>query len=266
MVKKITGMLAGCKALLVAGVVLLGLAAQAADDTLLAFSTKGPDRYADGTPVLAGEMYAVVWTKAGSEFAGFDLNGQAVDTNNNAVVVALPRGVYSARCGGVRCPKTLFQLTAAVAAQYAGGTYALALLDTRVSDGKGGLVASGRLDQVKGWGLVENSRIQAVSEGCARATGLTAATTTHASAVPAGEEIPQPRITGISVQDGYVTLKVVGTTSRMLYNVAAGDRPGRHHTRHAAPVAAQGHARADREITLVMPVAENQRFFQVVRN
>ena len=153
-----------------------------------------------------------------------------------------------------------------MAAQYAGGTYALALLDTRVSDGKGGLVASGRLDQVKGWGLVENSRIQAVSEGCARATGLTAATTTHASAVPAGEEIPQPRITGISVQDGYVTLKVVGTTSRMLYNVAAGDRPGRHHTRHAAPVAAQGHARADREITLVMPVAENQRFFQVVRN
>lgn len=244
----------------------LAFCAQAADDTLLAFSTKGPDRYADGTPVLEGEMYAVVWTKTGSEFAGFDLNGQAVDTNNNAVVVALPRGMYSARCGGVRCPKTLFQIAANVAAKYAGGTYALALLDTRVSDGKGGLVASGRLDQVKGWGLVEQSRIKAVSQGTARATGLTGVTTTHASAVPAGEELPQPRITGISVKDGYVMLTVKGTSPRLLYNVAAGDRPGRHQTRHAAPVAVQGHARPDREITLVMPVSEGRNFFQVVRN
>jgi len=253
-----------------AGILLLAFAcaffAQAAEDTLLAFSTKGPDRYADGTPVLEGEVYAVVWTKAGSEFAGFDLNGQAVDTNNNAVVVALPRGMYSARCGGVRCPKTLFQIAAKVAARYTGGTYALALLDTRVSDGKGGLVPSGRLDQVKGWGLVANSRVKAVSEGCARATGLAGAVTMHASAVPAGETVPQPRITGISVKDGYVTLTVKGTSDRLLYNVAAGDRPGRHRTRHAAPVAAQGHARADREITLVLPVAEGQNFFQVVQN
>ena len=266
MVKRIANMLAACRACLGVCFAVLTLAVQAADDTLLAFSTKGPDRYADGTPVLEGEMYAVVWTKAGSDFAGFDMNGQAVDTNNNAVVVALPRGVYSARCGGVRCPKTLFQITASVAAKYAGGTYALALLDTRVSDGKGGLVPSGRLDQVKGWGLVEKSRVKAVSEGAARATGLTGVTTTHASAVPAGEEIPQPRITGISVKDGLVTLTVKGTSNRLLYNVAAGDRPGRHQTRHAASVAVQGHARADREITLVMPVAEGQNFFQVVRN
>ena len=266
MVNKITDMLVRCKALVAAGVVLLALVAQAADDTLLAFSTKGPDRYADGTPVLEGEVYAVVWMRAGAEFAGFDMNGLAVNTNDNAVVVALPRGTYSARCGGVRCPKTLFQIKAGVAAKYVGGTYALALLDTRVSDGKGGLVPSGRLDQVKGWGLVEQSRIKAVSDGAARATGLTGVTTTHASAVPAGEEIPQPRITGISVKDGLVSLTVKGTSPRLLYNVAAGDRPGRHQTRHAAPVAVQGHARADREITLVMPVAEGQNFFQVVRN
>ena len=267
MVKTITRFLAGCRiGLVLLAVMMVGLAMASSDDTVLAFSTRGPDRYADGTPVMEGEVYAVVWTKTGASFAGIDMDGRVVDSVNNAVIVALPRGVYSARCGGVRCPKTLFQLASGLSAKYAGGTYALVLLDTRVSDGKGGLVPSGRLDQVKGWGLVENSRVKAVSGGCAAATGLEGAATTTASAVPAGEQIPQPRITGISVQDGYVTLKVVGTTSRMLYNVAAGDRPGRHHTRHAAPVAAQGHARADREITLVMPVAENQRFFQVVRN
>ena len=83
--------------------------------------------------------------------------------------------------------------------------------------------------------------------------------------MPAGEALPQPKITGIQVKDGYVYLTVKGTSDRLLYNVAAGDKPGRRTTRHAAaPV--QGHARADREITLVMPQAEGQNFFQVVRN
>ena len=40
------------------------------NDALLAFSTKGPDRYADGTPVQVGEAYALVWSRTGSEFAG----------------------------------------------------------------------------------------------------------------------------------------------------------------------------------------------------
>ena len=235
------------------------------DDVLLAFSTKGPDRYADGTPVLEGEVYAVVWTRTGFDFAGVDMNGRVVDAENNAVIVALPRGRYSAKCGGVRCPKTLFQLGAAVSKTYVGGRYALMLLDTRVADGKGGLVASGRMDQVKGWGLIEKSRVAPVSGGCASATGLDEVATTHTSAVPAGEDIPQPRITGISVKDGYVTLKVRGTSSRLLYNVAAGDKPGRHVTRHAA-MATPGHVRADREIEIVMPQTEGQNFFQVVRN
>ncbi len=235
------------------------------DDVLLAFSTKGPDRYADGTPVLEGEVYAVVWMRAGAEFAGVDMNGRVVDAENNAVIVALPRGRYSAKCGGVRCPKTLFQLGAAVSKTYVGGRYALMLLDTRVSDGKGGLVASGRMDRVNGWGLVENSRVAPVSGGCASATGLDNAVTTNASAVPAGEDLPQPKITGITVKDGYVYLTVKGTSDRLLYNVAAGDKPGRRTTRHAAQ-ATPGHARADREITIVMPQTEGQNFFQVVRN
>jgi len=237
----------------------------ATDDVLLAFSTKGPDRYADGTPVLEGEVYAVVWTRTGFDFAGVDMNGRVVDEANNAVIVALPRGKYSAKCGGVRCPKTLFQLGAAVTKKYVGGRYALVLLDTRVADGKGGFVASGRTDRVNGWGLVENSRVAPVSGGCASATGLENAMTTNTSAVPAGENLPQPKITGITVKDGYVYLTVKGTSDRLLYNVAAGDRPGRRVTRHAAP-ATPGHARADREITIVMPQTEGLNFFQVVRN
>ena len=62
----------------------------ATDDTLLTFSTKGPDRYADGTPVLEGEVYAVVWTRNGSDFAGVDMNGRVVDAVNNAVMMYSP--------------------------------------------------------------------------------------------------------------------------------------------------------------------------------
>ena len=48
------------------GVAGLAVASFAAvDDTLISFSTPGPDKYADGTDVLAGECYALVWSKDG---------------------------------------------------------------------------------------------------------------------------------------------------------------------------------------------------------
>ena len=239
------------------------------DDLMLSFSSRGPDVYADGTPVLVGEMYALVWMRNGCEFAGIDMNGVAVNSRDNAVVAAVPRARYSRRCGGVRCPQTCFQLQAAAKEAYAEGTFALVLLDTRVSDGKGGFVPSGSLSAVQGWGFVENSRVKASSGSCVRVTNAgnangTATTTT--SVVPAGETIPQPRITGIRVEDGFVRLTVKDTSPRVLYNVAAGEAPGRRRNSHAATAPAQGHNRADQEIELRVPIQEGQRFFQVIRN
>lgn len=241
----------------------------ASGDVLLSFSTKGPDCYADGSSVLEGELYALVWIRNGCTFSGIDMNGQAVNLDDNAVVAAVPRAQYSRRHGGMRCPRTVFQLRASAQAAYAGGSFALAVLDTRVSDGKGGFVPSGRLSDVKGWGLIENSTVKSVSSGCAmvsNAGGERGGATTTASAVPAGEEIPQPRITGIKVENGYVRLTVKGTSARVLYNVAAGATPDRPRNRHAASVPAQGHVRADQEIEMLVPIQDGQRFFQVIRN
>lgn len=242
----------------------------ASDDVLLVFSTRGPDHYAEGAPVQEGEMYAVVWMAAGSEFAGFDMNGKVLDADNNALIVAMPLAKYSERRGGGYCPTTMFRIDAAVAKNYVGGTYALALLDTRVADGDDGLAPSGKIANLKGWSLVEKSRVSAVAGGgiaqamdVGGANGTTAST---ASEVPAGEEIPQPRITGIKVEDGYVRLTVKGTSPRLLYNVAAGAHPGRRTNRRAALAPIQGHARVDREIELIVPVSDNQRFFTVTQN
>lgn len=239
------------------------------DDALMVFSTRGPDCYADGSAVQEGEMYALVWMRDGAEFAGFDLNGSVVDATNNALIVAMPLAKYSAKRGGAYCPKTMFQVDADLVKRHVGGTYALALLDTRVADGKGALKPSGSMMDLKGWGLVEKSRVSSVGSGLARALdagGANGTTTATASAIPAGETVPQPRITGIKVENGFVRLTVKGTSPRLLYNVAAGERPGRRSERHAAKAPQQGHAQADREIELIVPVRENQRFFTVMQN
>ena len=239
------------------------------NDALLAFSTKGPDRYADGTPVQVGEAYALVWSRTGFEFAGVDMNGQAIDPANNAVVVALPLA-KAKRNGDVHCPLTMFQIDEAFAASHADGMFALVLLDTRVANANGELVATGKLGQVNGWGFVEKSRVKAMGGSLVAATNAGDANgraqTTATSAVPAGEDIPQPKITGIQVRDDYVVLTVTGTSPRLLYNVAAGAKPGHHATRHAAACAVPGHANRGREITIVAPKVAGQNFFQVVRN
>ena len=264
-------MLKNIKNMLMAALVILGVAVVGAaqNDALIAFSTKGPDRYADGTPVQVGEAYALVWSRNGFDFAGVDMNGQAVDPANNAVVVALPLA-KAKRNGDVHCPLTLFQIDETFAAAHADGTFALILLDTRVVNAKGALVATGKLGQVNGWGFVEKSRVKAMGGSLVAATNAGdaegRAQTTATSAVPAGEDIPQPKITGIQLQGDYVVLTVTGTSPRLLYNVAAGAKPGHHATRHAAACAVPGHANRGREITIVAPKVAGQNFFQVVRN
>ena len=109
----------------------------AVNDTLLSVSTTGPDKYADGTTVLDGESYALVWTKTGATFAGFAADGTVTGTGREAVAF-LPFGA------GGRCPTVVLQIAAADAARYADGAFALYLLDTRLANGKvGGLNAQG---------------------------------------------------------------------------------------------------------------------------
>lgn len=241
----------------------------ASDDTLLVFSTRGPDHYADGTAVQPGEMYALVWMRSGCDFAGFDLTGTILDATNNALVVALPLARTDPRVGGAHCPVTLFQIAATETKRHVGGTYALALLDTRVSDGQGGLRPSGRITDLKGWGLVDKAHIASPGVGLARALdagGTHGAVTTTASTIPVGESLPQPRITDIQVESGLVRLTVKGTSPRLLYNVTAGSRPGELFARHAALAAKQGHERIDGEIEFVVPVRDDRCFFTVTRN
>ena len=123
-------------------------------NAVLEFSTPGPDFYADGTPVMKGEIYALVWIRSGAVFSGVLNDGTLADPDNCELVIAQPNA-GSREVDGVTvgyCRPTLFHVPAEFIAAHQDGSYVVALLDTRVKEGaSGGLVPSGNAQNVLGW-------------------------------------------------------------------------------------------------------------------
>ena len=109
--------------------------AEVKDQLTLAMSTPGPDTYADGSPVLVGETYLLVYVKQGAVFGGVQTDGSLVDPLNN-VIVTRGQAVEGAKCG--------YKAIQYPAATYPeGGSWVIVLLDTRKADGAvGGLIAA----------------------------------------------------------------------------------------------------------------------------
>ena len=82
---------------------LASAAFAAQNDALVSFSSKGPDAYADGTTVLDGECYALVWMSGGASGLTVAADGSAT---GGEIVLAAP----VARNG--RCPKVVFEVDA----------------------------------------------------------------------------------------------------------------------------------------------------------
>ncbi len=122
----------------------------AANDVLVTFSTPGPDRYADGKPVMDGECYALCWSK---NFDGFAINSDGTATGGEVVLFA---PLAKAGC----CPKVVFEVDADKfdAKGYANGKWAVYLLDTRRfttnADGKLSVSLAGNLKGVNTSGMV----------------------------------------------------------------------------------------------------------------
>ena len=241
----------------------------AANDTLISFSTPGPDTYADGTTVKDGECYALVWTKTGATFAGLAADGKVVDATNSAVLVYAP----VAKDG--RCPTVVFELDAEIASQYADGGYGVYLLDTRLANGKvGGVGANGKPVAVNGYGDVAAASLPHQEGGSisslARQDASSTVSVTTKSALPA--DAPKPQITSIRIVGANVVLTVKNTLPCLQYKAAevavGGDVPG-------APTAGsqevspcqptQGAASTDEEITVIVPKKGDSGFFTVGR-
>ena len=251
------------------------------DDKVLRFSTPGPDRYADGSRVLDGECYALVWSPKGTAFAGFNADGTAVSANDR-VVLAAPL----AQDG--KCRDSIFQVPAAEYAALAGGEWAVCLVDTRNSAGVPMGTQDGKPLRVNRWGLVQSGvtveepskmtsasgRAKLAATGGTRSVASTTGASTtggtrsgasgvranNLSAVP--DSARTPTITAIDVVDGAVWLTVADTEPYLSYTIISGSEPGALKTDYFSEVI-DGENGRKIEIGTVQSV--NRRFFKVKR-
>jgi hypothetical protein len=226
------------------------------EDARVMFSTTGPDRYADGSVVLDGECYALVWSKNGN-FDGFTAAGECIDAEDRIVLLA-----PVAKDG--RCPRVLFQIPVAEANEMAGGVYAVYLLDTRVvSDGvvKMSGCPNGELQLMNGYGeasegiAVAGASINSVTEKESAAGGQVASAMS-----PAAADCRQPKIKAIRIVGDNVFLTVENLGGFVRVN--SGEKiSASQNTTPAVEAPKNGE-----DVVLVARKQGESGFFKVIRN
>jgi hypothetical protein len=246
------------KNILAAAAVLSSAAAfSAANDAMVSFSTKGPDKYADGATVLDGECYALVWTAPNSAGLAVAADGTA---SGGEIVLAAPVAK------GGRCPKVIFEVNADdMAKKYKGGSWSVLLLDTRRWGADGvarpaGTVA-GKVTLVNATGEVSGGSVN-VATASSSSVSAVAAAVASATAVPEGT--PSPTITGIRVEGANVFVSVKGTVPYLQYGLSSGSTPDAV-TEGVSETPQTGASAPDEEIILVAPAKSGGAFFKVGR-
>ncbi len=222
----------------------------------LAISTPGPDTYADGTPVLVGESYLLVYVNQGATFQGLYMDGTLVDPENNKIAIKA-RAVEGAKCGytPIQYPAELFP---------AGGSWVLVVLDSRTADGAvGGLVAG------QGTGVAT----VAVSAQSTSLNAVGAGTTALSATEPALAlaNTPAPEITAVQPKSGgAVDVRFKNFSDKSLYNVqSTTDLAGQWQTvatrvQATALNVVQGENGAELPATVQVPSTDKVRFFKVI--
>lgn len=224
------------------------LYANSVEDSAIVFSTVGPDKYADGSTVQNGELYALVWTSDGV-FDGFSADGKAVDEKDK-ILIAAPL----AKDG--RCPKVMFQIPKANAATY--GKFEVFLMDTRVVSASGVATprgaAKGEVQLVNGYGRV--SADIALSSASSKAEGAAVA---NLNAL-APKNSRQPRVKAIRMEGDEVVLTVENIPGFM--RVQSGrDTTAADSTSPAIETPSNGGT-----LTIKAPKTGDKGFYRVIHN
>lgn len=192
--------------------VMLGssLAFSAANDTILTFSTKGPDTYGDGSMVLNGERYALVWVQNGTTFAGLAADGTPLADTTKVIAVA-----PLAKAG--KCPETVFEIDAEFAETLKNGAFGLYLLDTRVSATELAKDVNGKPASVNAAGAASAAASDSFSSSTATSVSL--------ATVGVYTKIDEPTISALEVKGAQIELKVAGMVENHDYFVVPGTSP-----------------------------------------
>ncbi len=243
------------KLMTMVGAVGMAFAATAAvDDALLSFSTVGPDKYADGTDVLPGECYALVWSADG-QFEGIKADGTTVDPADKVVLVA---PVAKQGANGTYCPAILYQVDKAFAEAHKSGLYAVYILDTRVkaADGTvavGGVDENGALKAVNGYDAVSAGT---TATSAAESIKTVATTAVGGASVATLAEVDAPVITAIKPNGTKITISTSGLSPVATYKVVTGTQLDK--------VSTEINATADEKGDFTFDKPENGTFFKVI--
>ena len=234
-------------AIAVAAVMSYSAFADAAN-TLISFSTVGPDKYVDGVTVLDGEWYALVWSADGV-FDGFTADCKATDPNDAVIIVA-------PLAKGGKCPFTVFQIDSRSPNCRSDGTYSVYLLDTRSADKTAVAAAKdGRPVSVNATFARENyTAASAIAGGVESKGGVDGA---WGESSVAG--FKQPKITAFKINGAVVQITVSDLVPAVKYNVVMGETVDKLET-YALETPAADVESANFEIN-----ADAARFFKVVR-
>lgn len=236
------------------------------DDLRVTFETTGPDVYMDGSTVLDGEYYALVWLKDGAEFGGFNADATLIDNANNELVVTVPFAE------GGRCPFSYKQIDKALLARYATGSFIVVLLDTRDASGKA--LQGSRVDgngvkvpaTVNGYSTVTEVSGYAALYGRQIALDVPVNVTTVSGLAL---DTVRPVITDIKVREGKngreAVLKVKCTKSYLHYVAAGSDTLADGEFDKIEESAANGAADESQEIEIVVPADKVSNFYQIMR-
>ena len=230
-------------------------AVAAENDPRVIFSTVGPDTYADGTPVLDGERYALVWAEPGVDEVVFMADGS---TSGGVMVSALPGGYRG------KCKRCQYEIDAAKMPEYEGGTWFVYMLDTRQWDADGNVSLCTGLGVVNAVGKVSGSQVFPKELTAVRAVSCPAATAATPSAVPEGTV--DPVITDIRIDGAEVCVSATNTVPYIQYTLFSSDAPDADKFGPAESAPRTGAASLGAELQFRVPVSDSGRaFFRVGR-
>lgn len=196
------------KAFIVTATVALltaGVLAEAVTGLSIVMSTPGPDTYADGTAVLAGETYLLVYCNAGSDFAGVYNDGTLVETLNNRIAFA-----WQTETPG-QC--SYIPVSYRETDYPAGGSWMIVLLDTRDAQGRVGGLCVG----VGAGAATSSSSVQSMntmSSVSAEGSAVQAS-----SAAYAHKDTPKAIITALKPEGDKVGLRFKNFADNVSYTV-----------------------------------------------
>lgn len=279
--------------LAVALMLMATVARAALDDVVVTFWSLGPDCYADGSPVMEGDIYALVWVRDGFTFAGFQADGTLADPANCIVLFAPTNArtkMYGDKKGGCCLPGTLFQVPNWWHETHRDGRYEVVLLDTRTTGPDGVLRPfcanpgevlyshfscsatgawvvnpTGSFGYVRGWCSTDIS-VKVSMGGSPIQACQTRSVQTAPSALPPNVEVPEPQITSFKIEDGKAKLTFTDSSPLLLYSIASGETlDALENDPTVTPVS--GSADATAELSLSASAGEGgSRFFKVIRN